>query len=814
MAQDDRINLISEFTEQKKNKFIILTTFNFDPFFFDSYLFPTLRDNNRLAEIVVLIDYGQYQLAYPSFTNITGVEYHLIPIRLASGFFHPKLFLFSSENSITSYFGSCNLTLQGFTNNAEIVTKNSQSLEQGLSYTSRGSMEILHQLASLNIIGDENTEKIIQQLIGELDKYQKITNNDVEILHNIRKPIMDQVFYIVKENEFEELFVLAPFVSEDAQLIQAILNRFTIKKFVLALQKSNHNVNNLDRFRQVCDSHNTIFSIQEATFKEVEEDDEIRIPRRFHAKIVSLKGSKSYLLTGSPNFTSAALLNTIQTGNCECGVFWKNPDLSILEQIQTIPPRKLSELLSSSKPLSFPQLKFPIDIRSVTFDSITKELMIKTNPTDLTYTLKFRVKEDPFHTTEEKYNFSEGIVKKLFENTTPYEIEIAFDDQIIKRRIFGDIDPVRRMIRGGFSMRRITENLGEILTLDRSAIFAILGVISSMSSAKFGVVQREKTGTKSEEREYFAAREKHPANFDRFLNHISDIFIPVEIEEKSSKKLEDFGSDEDIDEIEIEDAEVTSPSYSKNKLKDIAKFVKKVHSVLRVYYEKTESENVVDGIITFIATFLQFDPYLRKTSMIGFQDDYYGKEDWMEGKRNLFELFEAKLNDLFDGISILDIIHAHHDNLVLHLVCLELATEISVENENLIKCLIKFDFLDKGNYFSLIDKTRMYFLKTKLMEFNNDLFDKSYFSYAYNVLQYEIHKNLERLCALMEKENDDKFLNGLKFLLLKIENSYSKDLFRYIKYDKNTKGGKMIYEVIGDYVEFDTRMGSLWYRGD
>lgn len=103
MAQDDRLNLIKEFSEQKNNKIIILTTFNFDPFFFDSYLLPSLRENNRLAEIVVLVDDGQYHLASNSFTNITGVQYHLIPIRLPRGVFHPKFFMFISENIITSY---------------------------------------------------------------------------------------------------------------------------------------------------------------------------------------------------------------------------------------------------------------------------------------------------------------------------------------------------------------------------------------------------------------------------------------------------------------------------------------------------------------------------------------------------------------------------------------------------------------------------------------------------------------------------------------------------------------------------------------
>ena len=100
MAENDRINLIDEFSKLRNNHVIILTSFNFDPFFFDSYILPVLEKQNRTAQIVVLIDEGQYNLAFSRFTNRTGIDYHLIPVRLRHGVFHPKFFLFSSKDYV------------------------------------------------------------------------------------------------------------------------------------------------------------------------------------------------------------------------------------------------------------------------------------------------------------------------------------------------------------------------------------------------------------------------------------------------------------------------------------------------------------------------------------------------------------------------------------------------------------------------------------------------------------------------------------------------------------------------------------------
>ena len=72
MVKEDRIDLLKEFEKQCDNDYIILTTYTFDPVFFDEFLLPKLERNNQSAEIIVLMDAKQYEQTYLRFTTIMG----------------------------------------------------------------------------------------------------------------------------------------------------------------------------------------------------------------------------------------------------------------------------------------------------------------------------------------------------------------------------------------------------------------------------------------------------------------------------------------------------------------------------------------------------------------------------------------------------------------------------------------------------------------------------------------------------------------------------------------------------------------------
>src|SRR5665647_1733902 len=130
MATDDAIDLIDELSNKQKDyDFVILTSFCFDPYFFDNFLLQKILSNNQTAKIIVLIDGVQYIKSLERFTNQTGRRYQLIPIFLKQGVFHPKLFTFISKQKMTVFVGSSNITLPGFTRNAELITKIEYSID-------------------------------------------------------------------------------------------------------------------------------------------------------------------------------------------------------------------------------------------------------------------------------------------------------------------------------------------------------------------------------------------------------------------------------------------------------------------------------------------------------------------------------------------------------------------------------------------------------------------------------------------------------------------------------------------------------------
>ena len=68
MAEQNIIDLPKKITEQKNNDLIIFTTYTFDPIFFDAYILKKLKENNRKAAIIVLMD----SLIDPKCTGICG----------------------------------------------------------------------------------------------------------------------------------------------------------------------------------------------------------------------------------------------------------------------------------------------------------------------------------------------------------------------------------------------------------------------------------------------------------------------------------------------------------------------------------------------------------------------------------------------------------------------------------------------------------------------------------------------------------------------------------------------------------------------
>ena len=295
MVEEDTINLLDEITEQKNNDLIIFTTFTFDPIFFDAYILQKLRRNNPKATIIVLMDFGLYSRLYEKhdFTEVTGVEYALLPIQ-ARKVFHSKIFMFISESKKQIFLGSHNLTLSGLGQNLELCFSSNDIIlfENCINY--------INSLLKERLDSEDEVYK-------EIEKYVNGMVTEQKLLHNENEAILDQCLREVSKQliSIEEVIIFSPFFSETEKLIEKImtLNPTEIK---LCIQKNNHDLD-----------PTTVSSFKKLSLYEVCNK------RRLHSKFIAFRSSdKNLILIGSPNFTKPALLETSKDGNFESAILF------------------------------------------------------------------------------------------------------------------------------------------------------------------------------------------------------------------------------------------------------------------------------------------------------------------------------------------------------------------------------------------------------------------------------------------------------------------------------------------------------------
>jgi len=807
MASNDRINLVEEFSKLKNNQYIILTSFNFDPYFFDSFLLPVLEKHNRTAQIVVLVDEGQYNLSYPRFTNRTGVDYHLIPIRLKNGVFHPKFFLFASKDAITTLIGSSNLSLQGFTNNAELVLKNSVKRSDGISKNAKTILTVLKKFVSQQIIHDEQVIQIIKRLGDDLDSLHEISDEGFQVVHNLDEPILNQLFTKIPEKEFNELFVLSPFISNDGKPLEEILNQFAIKSVKIALQKRNHNLNNIKQIEKIVSEKNSNLVLLSASFRDsLTKENEVAVPRRFHSKIVMLQNSSStYLLVGSPNFTTQALSNTVLNGNFELGILWKNPQFDVLNEIKLQQSTNSDELLSNTRN-GFEILPSFLSIHSVNFDLMKRKLTIKTEPIMETFETKIRTKE-PKTILTENIDFTNGIVEIPIPEGKPVEFEVNSNGKSIQRRIFDDSDPVKRLFRSGFSIRTLTENIEEMLKLDRYALLEIIQQISDVTMKPFQI-STEETKTRDSTHQYFPSLERIPKHFGNTINSLANLVESIETERETLDRDEEVGTENDYEELATEQFKesVIKRVSTDTKLKLLNKFINRLYLVLAHYKQKNIEENLTGIIATFLLTFIQFVPYIWQNESSNIDFKTLSIDNSFNEINNNFLL---KLDEMLKNISMKEMVTANYQNLLVVSIFFTMITSKVIRNDNLRLCFVVHDFFAKNQYDKIREYSKNYFLRLN-QNFNLETFNSSYASYAYQVMQTEISDETNKLIKVMEKEEEENFLTYLKLLLSQVYKNYSESTFKDMKYDRTTKGGKIVYDILGDYEDPNEWMDHFW----
>lgn len=485
MVVKNRLDLIKEFLKEKNNDLILLTTYSFDPVFFDYYLFPELARNNPYAEVLVFIDGYTYQQISPNFTPKTGIEYRLIPVYQKGGVFHPKVGVFYTRDKDRAkvFISSANLTLAGFTRNAEVVLQ----IECVPAKNSSLLYELLELFLGLNMEIDSEVHKLLENLREELSKEKGSEHSKLRVFHNLTKSIFDKICDTLDGKKFSRIRLVAPFFSGDARnLLTQLRERLGVEEIIIGVQKKNNNLKPeiVLKYLELAKELGLKLTFKEAIFSEEK--------RRMHAKLIQLDGlNETLLIVGSPNFTESALLSTSKNGNLEIAVLLSRDFKNIFDEVKFKDLQLSDDFWGKSFEYEERGKRF-LRVYSAEYNEIKKELIINLEP--ITCRLSCKVRYENNEEEEHKYETCESkITINLSKQSTPREVIIKSEDcRCAIVRIY-NADIFKRLVRMGRPLK-ISEVLQVIesrQTIDLDEILLLISRLMPLEGVDTNILIKE-----------------------------------------------------------------------------------------------------------------------------------------------------------------------------------------------------------------------------------------------------------------------------------------------------------------------------------
>lgn len=297
-----------------------LTTYNFDPIFFESVYLSILRKLG-ITNVVVLMDASMYdQLVADNnyqYHRVTPNNYTLVrQENTHSGVFHSKMALLFGEEEGALILGSGNLTYSGLSNNEEVWNafhiKGNESIHYPLFY------KAWKYLTSITASASPLVKRQIDWMEEQCHWLQKESNREVVILNSDEEcrllynspnsTILSSVFTAIEEKEIDEITVIAPFYDTEGYALKKLQRVFSPKSMrcVLDLDRKSapysllQNETSIDYYKST--SSNPL-----------------------HAKIIELQGKdETWILCGSANAGNMALGTNTSIFNDEACIFLHN----------------------------------------------------------------------------------------------------------------------------------------------------------------------------------------------------------------------------------------------------------------------------------------------------------------------------------------------------------------------------------------------------------------------------------------------------------------------------------------------------------
>jgi hypothetical protein len=281
------------------------TTYTLSLTFFETIVLRALRQQG-CENVWVLVDGAGYRTSLMERRSPRiGQEYHLVPVTLPAGVFHPKVWYLAGDDGDVLCVGSGNLTFGGIGRNVEVMEVCASGESPQVFNDFADFLDALSGRAEIRI-GDRTC--LTTSARGARAAAQRSNGNDRRrLLHTVTEPISVQLPRYVKAPA-RSLSVLSPFHDPSGQVLRELSAALGCKTLRIGLPTNK--------------SQRTTFPFPHARGWPVRVEairlDAAGAKRPLHAKWIEIEhGNERLILTGSVNATRAALATT---NNIEVGI--------------------------------------------------------------------------------------------------------------------------------------------------------------------------------------------------------------------------------------------------------------------------------------------------------------------------------------------------------------------------------------------------------------------------------------------------------------------------------------------------------------
>ena len=584
----------------------LLTTYSFDPIFFESVYLSTLRKLG-VTNIVVLMDANMYDqlLADTNYQchRVTQNNYTLVrQENTYSGVFHSKMVLLFGEEEGALVLGSGNLTYSGLSNNEEVWSVFHVAGNDSIHYpllnkawkylrgvTSSVSPLVQRQLDWMQEqspwLHKDSNDGTILLLSGE----------EGQLLYNSsNSTILNSVYLSIGEREIEEITVIAPFYDTEGHALKELQRHFSPKKMKCVLD--------LDR-------QSAPYSLlQNGTFIDYYKSTS---SYPLHAKIIEIQGrEETWILCGSANAGNMALGTTTFAFNDEACIFLhsKNRRDYIKELGISFTSLTSDEKKSIVRPKQEKTNESPILVNLISCEEKENELFLRFNKSGIEG--KLTLLDDAQNVicsfdiiTKEETTITIG---NIGEGTLHIAV-LKNDDTEISNRIIvikevdverGNPDPQRRKLSSLLDDADLLENMGHILgyiefdETDKKVKSATFSKSSKEDAEDDTIVTRDRF---NELKDSELSISMHSGV--RILAYLQQILFQKEGDAQSDDELLDFEEEGDDKEVPKDDNGRNSYQSDANDASrmqlDVVNFLKKMQNFL---LEKTKDRSIYGEI--------------------------------------------------------------------------------------------------------------------------------------------------------------------------------------------------------------------------